>query len=167
MRDEFLYIMNGSKDQKTDWVGIWEEQYQRSYGPLDWTAPEPASPFDENGDVSGATILPQIRQVVDGDTLLIKEYKGSPTVNSVRILGVRADELSGPNRENALDQTEELENALLQAVNNGDNIYLVRDTRFGNTDRYGRMLAWLWIGDQPFYKPEDLMPNLDPTGGDY
>lgn len=165
MREKFLFIMHGSKDQRTNWEGIWKEQYERDYGPLDWTPPEPASPFDENGDVGSRTMLPSVRHVVDGDTLLIQEYKGSPGLNAVRLLGIRAAEVDGPEQEKALEQEEALKDALLNAAQSGDNIYLVRDERFGNTDRYGRMLAWLWIGDEPFYNEEDLLPHQDPSGG--
>jgi endonuclease YncB( thermonuclease family) len=162
MREDFLYIMHGSKDQKTDWNGIWKEQYQRRYGPLDWVSPEPASPFDANGDVDGDVIIPSVRHVVDGDTILIQNYPGSPTLNSVRILGIRAEEVNGPNADKALEQENALKDAIVQAANNGDSIYLVRDSRFGDTDRYGRMLAWLWIGKTPFYNVEDLSPVYDP-----
>ena len=165
MREKFMFIMLGSKDQRTNWEGIWKEQYERDYGPLDWEAPEPKSPFDENGDVAGYTMLPSVRHVVDGDTLLIQEYKGSPGLNAVRLLGIRAAEVDGEDQTKALDQEEALKDALLNATESGDNIYLVRDERFGNTDRYGRMLAWLWVGDQPFYNPEDLLPHQDPSGG--
>lgn len=164
MREEFLFLMHGAKDQKTDWEGIWKEQFARKYGPLDWIPPEPASPFDENGEVAGHVLMPSVRHVVDGDTILIQEYPGSPTLNSVRLLGIRAEEVTGINRERALEQENALKDAIVQGVQNGDNIYLVRDPRFGNTDRYGRMLAWLWIGETPFYFEEDLAPTQDPGG---
>jgi hypothetical protein len=166
MREEFMFIAEGAKDQKTDWEGIWKEQFARSYGPLDWTPPEPKSPFDENGDVAGGVTIPSIRHVVDGDTLLIQEYPGSPRLQSVRLLGLRAEEVTGPNREVALEQENALKDAILQGIENGDNIYLVRDQRFGNTDMYGRMLAWLWIGDKPYYFPEQQSPTFDPSGGE-
>jgi hypothetical protein len=87
-------------------------------------------------------------------------------LNNVRLLGLRAQEIYGPNSEEALQQQRELKAALLQATRNGDSIYLVRDPRFGNTDRYGRMLAWLWIGDEPYYVPDDLRPHQDPSGAE-
>ena len=166
MRDEYLYMWNGSKDESLDWEQIWTEQYERRYGPLDWVAPVPQSPLNDDGSMRPGVMAPQIRHVVDGDTLLINEFPGSPTNNSVRLLGIRAEESSGPNGDIAFEQENELKDAILQAGINGDRIYLVRDERFGNTDRYGRMLAWLWIGDTPYYNEEDLRPHQDPSGGD-
>ena len=172
MRDLFLFLLNGSKrkpgvkDQKTDWEFIWESQYERKYGPLDWVPPEPKSPFDENGDVAGPTLIPSIRHVVDGDTIMIQQNPGSRVLQGVRLLGVDAPEINGPDPVGAAKYQDELEEALLQALENGDNIYLVQDDRFGKTDQYGRILAWLWIGDTPFYKVEDLLPHRDPSGGD-
>lgn len=174
MREEFLYLWLGSKtppkrdgrEQTLDWQGIWDEQYARRYGPLDWTPPPPKSPLDANDELVDGVMLPEVRHVVDGDTLTISEYKGAPTQIPVRLLGIRAAETSGEDRELAFEQTSKLKDALLQAAIDGDRIYLVRDERFGNTDRYGRILAWLWIGDTPFYNPEDLRPHQDPSGGD-
>ena len=166
MRESFLAMWVGSKDESLDWQGIWDEQYKRRYGPLDWTTPEPISPVDEEGRMKGGVMAPFITHVVDGDTLEFKQDKNSPIKNSVRLLGIRAPETSGPEREDAFAATVRLMDALLKAARDGDRIYLVRDERFGNTDRYGRMLAWLWIGDTPYYNPEDLRPHQDPTGGD-
>lgn len=163
MREEFLFIMNGAKDQKTDWEGIWDAQYKRLYGPLDWTPPEPRAPFDEDGRLASDVMIPQIDHVVDGDTLLFRMHRNSPINTSVRLLGIRAPDRS--EGEAALEATEALKDALLKAAEEGDNIYLVRDERFGTTDHYGRMLAWLWIGDTPYYEPNDLRPHQDPSGG--
>jgi len=163
MKEEFLYLMNGSKDQKTDWEGIWDAQYSRVYGPLDWTPPEPRSPFLEDGSLAPDVEVPVIDHVVDGDTLWFRMNKNSPILTSVRLLGLRAPEKS--EGQIALDAENELKDALLKAAENGDNIYLVRDDRFGTTDHYGRMLAWLWVGDTPYYNPDDLRPHQDPSGG--
>ena len=166
MRDKFLFLMNGSKDQKTDWEGIWKSQYERKYGPLDWIPPEPKSPFDENGDVAGGVIRPSIRQVVDGDSIMIQEHPGSKRLNGIRLLGVDAPEMGGPDPDGALLYWNRLKDALLTGLENGDSIYFVQDPRFGKTDQYGRILAWLWIGDTPFYNVEDLLPHRDPSGGE-
>ena len=166
IRREFMFILNGSKDQKTDWEGIWSEQYEKDYGPLAWTPPLPRSPFDENGNLIGAAMTPEIREIVDGDTILVGAHPGGTTLNSWRLLGIRAPEIGGPDGDAALDAEEALKDAIVQGVTNGDRIYLVRDQRFGNTDHYGRGLAWLWIGDTPYYNEEDLRPHQDPSGGD-
>jgi hypothetical protein len=164
MSEMFMFVMKGSKDQKTDWEGIWEQQYERSYGPLGWTPPEPLSPLDENGQVAGGVIQPYIRHIVDGDTILMQTSRGSQVLNSVRLLGIDAAEVKGPDAEAGAKAEADLKEAILQAVENGDSIYLVQDDRFGKTDHYGRMLAWLWIGDTPYYNVEDLLPSRTPSG---
>ncbi len=95
----------------------------------------------------------------------MQAYKGAPQLNAVRLLGVDAEEKFGTNSEEAHRQWKDLSDAILQARENGDRIYLVRDDRFGQTDQYGRMLAWLWIGDEPYYFEEHLIPNREPSGG--
>ena len=179
MSQEFFEIMIGSgegfrgadtkdgKYQKTVWEDIWEEQFERTYGPLQWTVPEPATPFREDGSLTSFATAPYIEHVVDGDTILVQEYQGSSVVHAVRLLGVSAQEVNDPNAELAAIGLEEefaLKEALVQAANDGVIIYLVRDERFGQTDKYGRVLAWLWIGDEPYWNPEALNPKFATSG---
>ena len=85
----------------------------------------------------------------------------------MRLLGVRA-RAYGLDDPGATADKNRLWDALQQAVTNGDTIRLVRDAgEFGNVDLYGRELAWLWIGDKPFYFPEEMMPTRDPVGRDF
>ena len=62
------------------------------------------------------------------------------------------------NNSGAEEDTHRLEQALLDAQRRGDSIYLVRDPDYAgsNVDPYGRELAWLWIGDKPYYFPDEL-----------
>ena len=164
MRDEFIFIQLGSKNTKIAWNLIWEEQYEKVYGALDWTPPEPVNPLNENGGLVGGASTPSIKAIYDGDTIQVQTYPGSPVLNTFRLLGIRAPELDGTDPEGAIEATEKLKDAIMQGVRDGDRIYFVRDERFGNTDQYGRILAWLWIGDTPYYNPEDLRPHQDPSG---
>lgn len=39
-------------------------------------------------------------------------------------------------------------------------IWVVRDPdKFGNVDRYGREIAWLWVNGSWYYFAEDLHPT--------
>lgn len=163
--DEFNSFIAGSKDKGTiPWETIWEGSYAPVFGPLDWTPPEPLSPFDEDGNKRYGTHTPIINMVVDGDTIIYHEFN-DPAKHAVRLLGVSADEYSY-DPEAAEADRKRLTDVLENAKANGDRIYLVTDPdRFvTNTDRYGRLLAWLWIGDEPFYFEDEMNPKFTPSG---
>lgn len=167
IQDRFMHIMNTADHNViADWQALWDLRYERTYGPLGWTPPEPLSPFDDDGNVRGTAYKPVIKRIIDGDSLLVAERAGDQRLHEVRLLGVRARDY-GLDSEGAEEDKDRIWDALQSAVDNGDTIYLVRqpDT-FGNVDIYGRELAWLWIGDEPFYFSEEMLPSRDPSGGD-
>lgn len=158
-----------------DWDGGWEARFQRRYGPLDWTPPEPAPVMLEDGRQNPNAYQPYIQRIVDGDTLTVSEAFGAgrligpataearPRMHDVRLLGILAPELLGPGGRAS---KQKLEDALMAALENGDRIWLVRDPdTFGaSTDAYGRELAWLWIGDTPYHDPSSLRREVTPSG---
>lgn len=149
------------------WDQIWEDRYERTYGALDWVAPEPLPPVDENGRVNPNATAPYFKKIIDGDSVEVVENRGSGVSFEVRLLGMAAaDYASDP--EGARAAHRRLEAALQAGVDRGDTIYLVRDPdTFGSsTDYYGRMLAWLWIGDEPYYDKESFERGRAPSGGD-
>ena len=81
-------------------------------------------------------------------------------MKEVRLLGVNARDY-GPDPRGAAEDQRRLQEALSTAVANGDTIYLVRDPEQmgSNTDKYGRELAWLYLGDEPWYFAEEMLPN--------
>ena len=118
------------------------------------------------------TWMPFIRGVSDGDTLEVSMNKGpsmfpgavrpefgegETRVHKVRLLGVMAADY-GFDDKRATADADRLEQALLEAQRNGDSIYLVRDPQYAGShvDPFGRELAWLWIGDKPYYFPDEL-----------
>lgn len=165
VQDRYMRIMNTADDNViTDWQALWELRYERAYGPLGWTPPEPLSPFDESGGLVGTAYQPFVQRIIDGDSMVVTDRSGAQRAHEVRILGVRARDF-GLDNEGAEIDKDRLNNAFQQALRNGDKIYLVRQPEtFGNTDIYGRELAWLWIGDTPFSFPEEMLPNRDPSG---
>jgi len=147
-----------------DWNQIWKVAYKRTFGPLEWTPPEPA-PWQVDGEVSNDAYQPFIKKVIDGDSLVVRNRAGAQTYHEVRLLGVRARDF-GIDDSGAITDRTRLTDALQTALANNDRIYLVRQPDpFGVVDPYGRELAWLWIGDSPFYFPDELLPNRDPSGG--
>jgi endonuclease YncB( thermonuclease family) len=170
--DRFNRLATAGRDAPVNWDKIWRDGFQSSFGPRDWTAPEPRQPLDEDGEMVADAWLPYIRSVVDGDTLEVSRNRGpgiiefplrpeaeegQTRVHKVRILGVNAEEY-GVDPDLARTHQRRLEQALTNALRNGDSIYLVRDPGYAgtHTDPFGRELAWLWIGDQPFYFPDEL-----------
>jgi hypothetical protein len=147
-----------------DWQGNWDAKYSRALGPLEWTPPTPASPFGEDGKKNSNAYQPIIKTITDGDTIVVSRNQGTQELINVRLLGVRAEDY-GDNDEGATEDKNRLYDALQDAIDNDEPIYLVRDPEnFSNVDVYGRELAWLWIGDEPYYFEEDFRPNQEPSG---
>lgn len=162
----YMRLWMTSDDLNIDWAGIWEARYAKTYGPLEWEAPVPAEPVTD-GRLNPNAYQPFIQTVTDGDTLVVKRRQGEAELTTVRLLGVRAADF-GIDDEGAMDDKEALIDALQQAIRDGDRIYLVRDPlQFDqHTDQYGRELAWLWIGDEPYYFEEDFRAHQTPTRRD-
>jgi hypothetical protein len=153
----YFNLRVSNPDLRVNWDKLWDDGYANTYGPQDWVMPLPRSPYDDQGKIIADAQTPYIRTVVDGDTLIVKEKRDSAEYMSVRLLGVRAADY-GLDDEGADNDKDRLEGAILEAQAKGDTIWLVRDPHQigSNTDMYGRVLAWLWIGDEPFYFPEDF-----------
>lgn len=167
IQQRFMQLkMTADDNVIADWDQLWRMRYERSYGPLGWVPPEPLSPFDADGNVQDYAYQPYIRHIIDGDSFVVRNSAGSEVFHEVRLLGTRARDF-GLDDAGAMEDKDRLWDALQQARQNGDRIYLVRQPDvFGNVDMYGRELAWLWIGDEPYYYPEELLPNRDPSGGE-
>lgn len=164
VRNRFRNLMVTSGDE-TALRRLWEDGFEPRFGPLEWTPPTPPPLFEEGGELNRYAYRPTIREITDGDTLVVS--LGTPVLGSVsvqnkkvRLLGVRARDF-GIDDEGALEDKQALMDALLEAVRADATIYLVRDPdQFGsNTDKYGRELAWLYIGDEPWYSEDAFLPT--------
>lgn len=166
VQNRFLEVMQGVDDSTLiDFKQLWELGFEKQYGQLGWVPPEPRIPVDENGPVDGA-YAPYILDLVDGDSMVVRKSPRGET-HEVRLLGVRARDY-GIDDEGAIEDKDRLYDAILQAEANGDRIWLVREPdRFGNVDMFNRELAWLWIGDQPFWFPEEMIPTRNEPGSSY
>jgi len=167
VQSRYMALMNTANDTVvTDWQQLWDMRYERTYGPLGWEPPEPLSPFHDDGSLINGAYQPFIQSLIDGDSIVVTSRNGDMQPHEVRLLGVRARDY-GLDDEGAKDDKYRLWDRLQQAIVDGDRIYLVRQAEtFGNVDIYGRELAWLWIGDEPFYFAEEMLPTRDPSGGD-
>lgn len=162
-----------------DWDKVWHQAFRPRFGPLEWEPPVPPEPLQEDGTPNPNAWVPHIQGVVDGDTIAVSANRGPSLVGGitlpglgiepraefgtgaagghlVRLLGINSPEYS-IDFDSAEQAKQQLEDALMEARENGDRIYLVRDPDFtgSNTDPFGRELAWLWIGDNPYYFPDE------------
>ena len=151
---------------------LWDEAYGRTLGAVDWEADEPSPLVLASDPETGETLelnpnasRIMVRRVVDGDTLHVTPGPGRSIFGqnipdstfAVRMLGVNAAELG---TEAGEPERLLLEERIDNAINENLPIYIVRDPeRYGNTDMYGRVFAWVYIGDEPFYRPETLIPR--------
>ena len=152
-----------------DWDRVWELGFARTYGPRDWAEPIVPKPLRDDGELSQGSFTPFVQRVVDGDSLevstddsvrvpLYGDIDGTvPRHFDVRILGLESPEFGFEPRA-AQEAKQRLVDALSAGVARGDTIYLVRDPDFARTDvdPFGRMLAWLWIGDTLYADLENM-----------
>lgn len=158
VREEYAVLKRGGQNTAFSWDTVWDRGFSSKYGPLDWEPPVPPPP--DGG------WHPYIRDIVDGDTLVVSgtrgpgifmNQEGMTKSHKVRIIGVMSPEMNTAEGRRSL---AEFEQTIYSAVARGDMITLVNDPdNFGLTDPYGRELAWLYIGDEPYYNPETLRPG--------
>jgi len=167
-------VLMTSSDLPVPWGDIWEKRFERRYGPLDWTPPAIPPVMMEDGSQNPNAWRPYVRKIVDGDTLIVSENpgptllggeRGETKMRSIRLLGVMARELHD---DGGQEDRDRLVDTLQTALESGEPIWLVRDpeTYGTNTDQYGRELAYLYVGETPFYFEEDFNRALTPSGGE-
>ncbi len=158
VQGRYMNIMEAGSDLKVDWLRLWEMRYERTYGVLGWVPPEPPG-------VTENSYQAVVHRVVDGDTVVVRQVVGDKQGHTIRLLGTRARDYGLDNDGAATDKTR-LVDALQAGIEAGLPIYFVRQPEiYGNVDPYGRELSWLYIGDEPFFFPEELDPRRDPGSG--
>lgn len=151
MREMFLKVSRQIPNAlPMPWESLWETAYARRYGDLDFTPPEPPGLNSAN-----AFQPSEVLRVDDGDTLTIRN-KGElwnqrvpmGTVK-VRLIGVDSPEMTS---EEGIQSRQKLVADLAAARRRGDKITLVMDPDYTGfeADHYGRILAWLYIGNTPY-----------------
>lgn len=168
LRDEAVETLGRLQNDdvwgKLDLKGFYDSAYGPSLGDWDWEPDEPAPLLTQEGDLNPNAQRVFIRQVIDGDTLEFWRddsekffgFERQPAAFRTRLLGINAREMAAVGGEADMLR---LRNKIEDAIDNNEAFYLVRDPdRYGNTDYYGRQFSWLYIGDEPYYFPETLMP---------
>lgn len=158
-REDMRELYNRLKRQApgvTDWDLIWETAYARQYGDLDFELPTaPKLTLDDGSRNPNAFVPSKVLYVTDGDTLQIRNDGALwnarvPLGNvKVRLIGADAAEM---NTEEGVQMRKDLVEALTAARRRGDRVTLVTDPDYTGyeADHYGRILAWLYIGDTPY-----------------
>ena len=173
VREDYARLAQANPDIRFAWKKVWATGFESSFGKLDWTPPTP--PIIEDNPNA---YRPFLWNIVDGDTLVVSRSANAPLIDfpgedfdaltqvadtkpklyKVRLIGVDAPELAS---EEGGAWLQRLTDAIMEANEKGLPITLVRDPdQFGsNTDFYGRELAWLFIGDTPYFFEEHFEPG--------
>jgi len=145
---------------KVDNAKKWNDAYGETLGSYDWVPDEPSPLIREDGSMNPNATQVWVRDVYDGDTVHVAfrppGVGGAQEISSVRLLGWNAQELGQGGEE----EKYALEDAISDAIDQGLPIAIVRDPeRYGNTDMYGRVFGWLYIGEDVWYNPDTMIPR--------
>ena len=157
--DMFGTMMQDDAFRNANAKQLWDQAYGKSLGAYDWEAHEPA-PLVTDEEINPDASRVYVRTVVDGDTIDFVTgtgFGGAADTYRLRVLGYNADELG----EGGETQRDELEAKIREANAAGEPIYVVRDPRYGDTDMFGRVFGWLYIGDEVWYDPDTMIPRSD------
>lgn len=155
--DRYMMMMQDDAFANSDVHGLWNQAYGKSLGPIDWEPPEPAPLYMGDGEFNPDASRVYVSRVVDGDTLDFTFGGGifGDEYNRLRLLGYNAAELGSGGEQ----ERDDLRDAVSQAIADGVSISVVRDPRYGDTDMFGRMYGWLYIGDEVWYNPDTMIPR--------
>ena len=94
----------------------------------------------------------ELVRVIDGDTILVKIEEKEVRV---RLIGVDAPESVNPDEEKNTEEGTVASEFLKDFLSSYDTVYL----QFGreDTDKYGRMLAYVWLTEDVFPLSEDCV----------
>ena len=103
----------------------------------------------------------EINRVVDGDTIDVTIDLGFDLFKKerVRVAGVDTPEKRTRNLEEkalGLDATEWMKEKLEEAIRVGDEL-TIRTELKGGVGKYGRLLGWLYVGDNDFSLNEQMI----------
>lgn len=116
-----------------------EEKNNQIKAPL----PTVAEPTAVLGDqITSASVSAQVIRVVDGDTVRVSLNGEEKTI---RLIGMNTPETVDPRREVQCYGKEASEKA--KELLTGQEIYLESDDSQGETDKYQRLLRYIWLTD--------------------
>lgn len=150
-----------------DVPGLYNDAFGNYLGEFGWEPDEPPALMRPDGNLNPNAQRIFVRNIVDGDTITVSSERlnetlfglgpdTAPKAFTVRLLGINAREMAA---EGGDQDRNRLVDTLTDAMEQGLPIYVVRDPeRYSNTDMFGRQFSWLYIGEEPYYFPETLMP---------
>lgn len=84
-----------------------------------------------------------VKNVIDGDTI---EVIFNNEVDTIRLIGIDSPELKAPRKQVECFGVEA--STFAKQYLNGKKIYLTRDSSQGNSDKYGRLLRYVWLDEK-------------------
>jgi len=108
--------------------------------------PAPAPALAETPKVSPASPLYQVVKVIDGDTITI-DQDGTPT--TIRLIGIDAPE-SSTTRTGSVECFGVEAREFARALMTGKRVSIATDPTQDTFDRYGRLLAYIYMEDGTF-----------------
>ncbi len=95
-------------------------------------------------------------RVVDGDTLVVRL---NGVKERVRLIGINTPESVAPEQERNTEQGKDASSFLEAHVEPGDHLWLMFDT--DTTDRYDRLLAYVWTAiPEDFTDPDEVASKM-------
>lgn len=85
-----------------------------------------------------------VKKVVDGDTLVVRAEGGSTDIK-VRLIGINTPETVDPRRPVECFGKEASNH--MKSLASGETVYIETDETQGEYDKYGRMLAYVYLTD--------------------
>jgi len=132
---------------------MYQQEYERSFGPLDWEPPTPPSLSQAEGVITPSLGI----TAVDGDTIQMYTEDGHV---DVRLIGVNAPELGQPGSaeaetalHNFLTKHEGRVRFVLHQPELFGRTQTFRDFDQGEVIETTRLFAWLYVDGQPIYDP--------------
>ena len=109
---------------------------------------------EQNGETTAVSVL----YVSDGDTILVEFPDGSK--EHIRLLLIDAPESVHPDEEKNTEEGRQAAAFLKELLPVGTTVYLEYDTNERTFDRYGRMLAYVWLTETTSVESSYIKQNM-------
>ncbi|MBO4485033.1 MAG: thermonuclease family protein [Lachnospiraceae bacterium] len=121
---------------------------------ITWRDRIPFFQKEQNGETTAVSVL----YVSDGDTILVEFPDGSK--EHVRLLLIDAPESVHPDEEKNTEEGRQAAAFLKELLPVGTTVYLEYDTNERTFDRYGRMLAYVWLTETTSVESSYIKQNM-------
>ena len=121
---------------------------------ITWRDRIPFFQKEQNGETTAVSVL----YVSDGDTILVEFPDGSK--EHIRLLLIDAPESVHPDEEKNTEEGRQAAAFLKELLPVGTTVYLEYDTNERTFDRYGRMLAYVWLTETTSVESSYIKKNM-------